>query len=330
MPSPDTAYMKKMSKDRLTLTKNKFEELRKRLLDLTSRNRLISTPLSRKTASLIRVINTQIDPLFRALVKDKTLDFVPLPHAEGDPADEQTVEFSYDLPAPDEHPVDNQNIDNKIHTSLPAQDLEQRASRIHAKGRSFLDETGVNILQGAFGFLKWKESENSDKYLYSPLILLPVRMLKKSSGHGLQFSVTSVGENATLNRFLFEKLKGDFGLELPDFKEGDSIEGYLRSLSDIDLSNIDGRIKRFVCFGDFKAAQIVLYEDLDPEDLIVTDVVDKLMNGSGDNAASDDIAKEYETDEPEIEKKVPRLVLDSDASQFSALVDIGGREKLSY
>ncbi|MBF2754715.1 MAG: DUF4011 domain-containing protein [Gammaproteobacteria bacterium AqS3] len=314
--------------DSLEYIQGIFEIMRVRLLDLTRRNRLINTPLSRSTAPLVRVVNTPLNMLFYTLVNGEELHFVALPPWQDDPENEHAlaehaanngINPAYELPnCDDENPV------GQIQTLLLEEDLVPRINRIYTRGRSFLDETGINIVQGAFGFLEWQDA---DRRLYSPLILLPVS-LTRSNGVA-QFSVTSTGVNATLNRSLLEKLKKDFELVLPDFEEGGSIENYLESLSRIDFGKINGSVKRYVCFGDFRAAQIALYEDLNPDNIKVTDAVDKLINGTDAGDVPDRTADEYEVDRPEIEGKVPRLVMDSDPSQFSALVDIANEKHLA-
>ena len=401
--SPDKRYMQQLDDDKLDLTKDKFEVLRKDLLDLTRKNRLINTRLNARIVPLIRVVDELPDVLFNNLLNGKKFQFAPLPHLNEDPKDEKSKSFidafrhaqitnekynasmdaidgnaddageqkrrldrslkdevrvslemkprpskaepkrladhaeqndinpSYDLPEPGDSRGDGKHEDREIQTLLLPGDLERLAQRVYSKGQSFLEETGVNVIQGAFGFIEWSESENSEDRLFSPLILLPVAFSKKKSKGGFKFSATSTGEEATLNRFIFEKLKRDFGVILPEFDaEEDGVEGYMDRVSkEVDLSKIRGKIRRFVCFGEFRASQIAIYVDLWPKSLIVTKIVDVLINGSDENRGVGRIASDYETDDPQVEKKVPRLILDSDASQFSTLVDIADGKDLA-
>ena len=404
---PDETFMQQMNEEQLEETKSKFEELRKRVLDLTRRNRLINTPLYGKTTPLLRVIDEQPDLLFLDLVNEKKFEFDALPAMDDDPEDEKNSKFidvflqaqlideqyskdmdaidpsdedaeeqkrildrglkdkvreqlkmpsrpkgkapkslaahakqnninpNYDLPFPEDKNDDGRHDDDRIQTLLLPKDLERVAQRIFSRSQSYQDETGINILQGAFGFLEWKESDASDKILYSPLILLPVKLTKKVSKGGFKFSVTGSGETPVLNRFLFEKLRRDFGIILPAFEDGeegeeDGVESYLEKVStQVELDKIQGRIRRFICFGDFRASQLALYEDLKPDQIIVTEIVDALLNGVGFEGSQSGFADEYETDLPEVAKLVPRVILDCDASQHSALVDVASGKNLA-
>lgn len=68
--------------------------LRKRLLDLSTRNKLISFKHSaRSSKSFVRVIDAEIQDLFTHLISGRPLEMVPLPHPPDEPPDEQTTEF---------------------------------------------------------------------------------------------------------------------------------------------------------------------------------------------------------------------------------------------
>ena len=52
------------------------------------------------------------------------------------------------------------------------------------------------------------------------------------------------------------------------------------------------------------------------------EIISTLFAGAEDAAGSSPFGDDYEVDSPEIEKKIPYLVTDADASQFSTLVDV--------
>lgn len=51
---------------------------------------------------------------------------------------------------------------------------------IMKKGKLVIEETGVNVIYIAFGFIHWKESEDSDIIFKSPILLKPVKIINKS------------------------------------------------------------------------------------------------------------------------------------------------------
>lgn len=75
---------------------------------------------------------------------------------------------------------------------------------------------------------------------------------------------------------------------------------------------------------------MAMYHDLDPKqpDFPQNDVVQSLLAGS-EAAGASPFADEYEVDQPDIEAKVPCLVMDADSSQFSVLVDIADDRNLA-
>jgi very-short-patch-repair endonuclease len=67
-----------------------LENMRKKLLDLTSRNRLLSFPINAKASSL-RIVDELPDQLFAALMSEQTMQFAPVP----EPTHDELRAFSY-------------------------------------------------------------------------------------------------------------------------------------------------------------------------------------------------------------------------------------------
>jgi hypothetical protein len=76
------------------LVRQKVEGLRPKLLDLSRRNPLISTKLSPRSNSHIRIVDELPDVLFYNLSNNQEMRLMPLPPLEDDPRDEQTDAFS--------------------------------------------------------------------------------------------------------------------------------------------------------------------------------------------------------------------------------------------
>ncbi|WP_322966802.1 DUF4011 domain-containing protein [Salmonella enterica] len=67
-----------------------LEDMRRKLLDLTARNRLLNFPIDKKHSSL-RIINELPDQLYKTLIGDKVMQFVPVP----DPTKAQLQQYGY-------------------------------------------------------------------------------------------------------------------------------------------------------------------------------------------------------------------------------------------
>jgi len=75
------------------LVKQKIENLRPKLLDLSRRNPLIATKLGPRSNSHIRVVDELPDILFYKLNNGQELSLEPLPAIDDDPRDERTSAF---------------------------------------------------------------------------------------------------------------------------------------------------------------------------------------------------------------------------------------------
>ncbi|MEH2201907.1 DUF4011 domain-containing protein [Nostoc sp.] len=93
----------------------------------------------------------------------------------------------------------------------------KRLNKLRLEARRSFEERGVNSLFVAFGTLTWYDTEDA---LVSPLILVPIKLIKESRRDVYKISVLE--EDVVLNPTLTQKLKQTFGIELP---EEEAIQG---------------------------------------------------------------------------------------------------------
>lgn len=235
---------------------------------------------------------------------------------------------SYELPEPNDEHNDGRHSDGNIQTLLLPSDLERKLNSIGSKSRTWIQETGLNVLHVAIGFLEWSEDDQSDSS-FAPLVLLPVELRKKTTPHGARFSIASTGDEYELNAVLMEKLRIDFAVELPDF-DGNSIEAYLSQISSALPKKKRWRVRRQAAVGVFPSARMAMYHDLDTTQTSFpkSEIIQALLAGNNSAGASP-FADEYDVDDPDIERKVPCLITEADSSQFSALADIADGNNLA-
>jgi superfamily I DNA and/or RNA helicase/very-short-patch-repair endonuclease len=230
----------------------------------------------------------------------------------------------YELPLTSEVHSDGRHEDNFIQTLLLPDLFERRLNSLISKCSTWRQETGINVLKAAFGFLEWKESPTSDPSL-APLILLPTEIEKKKTRGGYEYSVSGQDENPEINTVLAEKMRRDFGLELPAFDlEQMTVEEYFSEVRNLKLHGKRLEVKRRVAIGVFPSARMVMYYDLNTSnyDFAEHETINELLLGSEENATETPFGDEYEVDDPKIEAKVGCIVMDSDSSQFSSIVDV--------
>lgn len=227
----------------------------------------------------------------------------------------------YDLPDPESSGDAEKHQDLDIQSLLLPEDLERKLSSLSSKCNTWIQETGVNVLHVAFGFLEWSEPKSSETS-FAPLILLPAKLGKRKSPEGAEFWIAGLGEEAEVNTVLAEKLRLEFGVQLPAFSKR-SAEDYFKEVAALSPKSVTWRVRRQVVIGVFPSARMAMYHDLNTQNAKFGehDVIRPLFGG-GTTAGASPFADEYKVDEPHIEKLVPTLVMDADASQFSTLADV--------
>ncbi|WP_370336445.1 DUF4011 domain-containing protein [Parvularcula marina] len=380
--------------------KERIERLRPRLLDLTRKNPLISTTLTPRSTSYIRVVDELPDVLEFALKNQEEMRFDPLPPLETDPPDEDTEEFlgalaearvtddvyladlegisdhdidseekiriaeralkdrvreklempprqttgdislvqhaklhnvspNYDLPSPDEEHEDGRHTDDAIQTLLLPDQLERKLNSLISKCNSWIQETGINVLHAAFGYLEWRP-KNEQKSSMAPLVLTPVAIEKRKTPEGPEYWVKGLGEPCETNLVLAEMLKTDHAVDLPPF-QGGSVEEYLAEIAELKPRNVEWRVRRQVVFGVFPSARMAMYHDLDPSKNphFSAPIVQQLLGGIEASVGASPFGDEYDVEAPEIEQKVPCLITEADSSQLSVLVDLADNKSLA-
>ena len=240
------------------------------------------------------------------------------------------IEPAYDLPSQDQKAKDGRHDDDVIQTLLLPDMLERLGSRLVEKARSWEQETGLRVMQAAFGYLEWKDPA-SDELSYSPLVILPIDLERKRTQQGMSFKVTGRDDGFEMNRVIVEKLRQDFALELPIY-EGGSIEEYLAKVEKKKPRSIPHwRVRRYVVLGTFPSSRMAMFHDLDTErsHFKLNTVVNAILAGQESSAGPTPFAPDYVVDKPEIEKKVPLLVSDADSSQFSTIADVSDEKNLA-
>jgi len=216
-------------------TETGLDRIRTRLLDLTNRNRLLN--FRHSNSSSLRVVDVPVGSVFRRLCDNERLAFLPVPEPDikggelptaKDYADELGWNTSFDL--------DGANDDNAL--SLPVllyqEQLDTVSRKIASAAKTAIEESGANMLYLVFGFLEWYESDDSKQPRLAPLLILPVTIERTvGKGKAVEAVLEYSGEDIESNLSLVEKMRRDFGLELPLLEEDDTPEGYFKKFAEI-------------------------------------------------------------------------------------------------
>jgi hypothetical protein len=249
---------------------------RKELLDLSTRNRLLSIPIDSKAARIVQVRDELSEQVFRLLVTEKkTFSFLPgrpstaknapdVMFADGDEASDIS-----DLPQPDDEidpatKLPKRYVDSKLQTDFTPEGLQRRLLDLYHDAKAMIEEQGVNILYLGLGQLKWYEADQADTPRYAPLILIPVELSRKTATE--RFILNWTGDDIEENLSLGNKLKQDFDIELPPFPDEEDFDlaGYVEALSKrISAAKNWEVLPNKIVLGFFSFAKFLMFRDLD-------------------------------------------------------------------
>lgn len=134
--------------------------------------------------------------------------------------------------------------------------------KLYLRSRSMLQEQGVNILFVAFGLLDWAETDDGTSRILSPLLLVPVRLERKTALDPFQLAL--LDDDVVVNPTLARKLETDFQLRLalPDSDSDTTLRGLLAHLGAVVGARMDWRIRPEAHLGLFSFAKYAMYTDL--------------------------------------------------------------------
>ena len=307
---------------------------RDKLIDRNLRNRLINTPLDSTRIKAIRVFGESSDQVFATLFSQKrSMAFLPVPDREQQPPllpqaqedSEESSSFSYDFSLPSD--VGRQE-DKYLQTKLGKESLSKKLLSIYYESKEHEEETGVNILFLACGFLKWFEDDNSEVVRFSPLLLLPVileRQKTKGGGFDLRGRDDELMPNISLSVWLDEQ----FGISLPEIPDDGewSPTTYFQSVAEVIKKKERWEVlSDDILLGFFSFSKFMMWKDLEPESwpsgmgLSDHPVIQELLKSVTEHSepASPLIPAEDRIDD-HFKPRDLTYVLDADSSQTEAI-----------
>ncbi|MBI3681089.1 MAG: DUF4011 domain-containing protein [Acidobacteria bacterium] len=312
-----------------------LEKIRTRLLDLTNRNRLLN--FRHTVTSSLRVVDADLNDVFRRLLDGEKLAFrpVPEPDADRDQDNEGETNAGEAKPTASEHAqtigwrtsydLDNGKGDGDsavLHVLHYLEELETLTRRIGSAAKTAIEESGTNMLYLILGFLEWYEADDSQQPRLAPLLTVPVTLERAAGkGRGFECSIEYSGEDFTTNLSLAEKMRLDFGVEIPAVEDEDTPAKYLERFSPLLRQRPRWRIRRQITLSLLSFGKLLMYRDLDPNawpGIARHTLVKELFEGRKSETITH--AEEYLIDAPDLKPEVPALILDADSSQHSALI----------
>lgn len=269
--------------------RGQVEGLRRKLLDLSMRNRMLNYRPSKRVG--VTILGEDACELHRMLVVDgKKMGFVgqpdppsarakaasPVASPPEKAADmvstgalplEMGEEAEREAPAVPESAEEQGKTsrsasagDNRLNTDEFESVLSVKLRTIQREAQLAKEELGVNTLFLTLGTLEWNETEA--RSYRAPLLYLPVALERQMNGTiRLAYDGSDVGDNLPLRAKMAE-----FSLTLPEFDEERALDIYFRELAAIVSVRQGWTVHPDeICLGFFNYEKYAMYRDLGGE-----------------------------------------------------------------
>ena len=229
------------------------------LADLGRRNPLIK--FRQDNPRILEILTEQPNVLFTKLTKEKkSLRFLIIDDEEQDITQLKTIKAL----AAEKNPLE-------LITRQIGNEQLKRLNKLRIEARKSFEERGVNSLFLALGTLTWYDKDKPEDALLSPLILVPVTLIKEPKRDVYKISVLE--EDIALNPTLAQKLKQTFGIELPEIDaiQGISYDELINQIRQLLVEQKTWQIKENVFLSLFSYAKAAMVRDIIENESLIFD-----------------------------------------------------------
>lgn len=262
------------------MTKQKIWE--RKLLDLSLRNSLLSF---RATKSAVQLMASNLAELEDELADGEDFKIMSRPSDWVNSLRDTKIyeiENEKDLI---EAIATSEFKSKRIRSFLDEAELDKCMKNLHRQSKVSIEENGTNTLYLALGFLKWYESDLSQKVRYAPLVLIPIDIKRKVQQKA--YAIRIRDEETQMNITLLEMLKQDFGISingldpLPTDSSGVDLNLVFNTVRKNVMSKKRWDVEEFAFIGLFSFSQFIMWNDIRnrSEDLKKNKIVSSLMYG---------------------------------------------------
>jgi superfamily I DNA and/or RNA helicase len=303
----------------LSITKREVWE--RKLLDLSLRNNLLNF---RPLRNNIHILAGHLDRLEDALASGDDFQILERPLDWEDTIREAKLFESQNKFSPMEPLLVKEFQQKRLRTDLSSGELNLQLKSLYRKAQDAMEENGANVLYLALGFLKWYETDVSQKPRYAPIVLLPVEIVRKCSRSG--FIIRERDDEPQMNITLLEMLKRDFSIQisgldpLPMDEHGINIKLVFHILRQAVMTRPRWDIFEDSYLGIFSFSRFVMWNDIRNrlDDLTQNKVVKSLMTGKLEFIQEPLLPQGKELDEICLPNEII-LAADADTSQLGAV-----------
>ncbi|NRP28214.1 ATP-dependent RecD-like DNA helicase [Marinobacterium sp. xm-d-420] len=242
----------------------RVEMWQRKLLDLTKRN-----PLLNVKSSALKMFCPDLAELEDRMAAGEQFKFLSAEETGLNDSERSTEQFLL-RNGEDQHrefALDRLKR-NQVVVNDSKKRVETKLVELFRKAKNDMEEGGSNTLYLAIGMLRWKETPDADKSFRAPLILLPVKLERRSA----QAQVTMrqlPDEEPLFNLTLIEMLQTDYDInldrlrhDLPEDDSGVDVEGIWNIVRDAIKDQPGFIVVEEIVLGSFSFAKYLMWKDL--------------------------------------------------------------------
>ncbi|UPY37633.1 DUF4011 domain-containing protein [Sediminicoccus sp. KRV36] len=235
-----------------------LEQARRALIDLSTRNRLLSLPAQGRSRGVIRIEDEDAGFVVAQLAAGKAFGFEAGIATEARSRKRAEGVATASASATREE----WQRDTQLRVALPAEELTRRLRDVMGDARSAREESGVPSLFLAIGALVWRDPGTPGTERAAPLALIPATLERE--GVSNRFRLRASPEDVVENLSLREKLGTDFRITLPDFT-GETPADWAARMQAATAGREGWRVEAdALALGIFAFAKFLMWRDLDP------------------------------------------------------------------
>ncbi|MFH1966016.1 MAG: DUF4011 domain-containing protein, partial [Acidobacteriota bacterium] len=270
----------------------KLEYWRKKLIDLSKRNNLISYRVT-KSKSLV-VISPDIKQIIEDLNNEKHIEFIKKNEEENVSGEAR-----------------------KWVTSETDETTEKKLNNLYLKAKNNFQELGLSTCFVSIGSVTYFDADHSDLDRNAPIFIFPVEIERKNVSQRTQkYHINSNNSDIELNPALVEKLEHEYKITLREQIDEETIEEYFLYLKGVLAPLQRWSIKEDIHVDIFMYQKFVMYKDLGEHKNLVEESPLVQAYVGDFNALQDDIAFEQGDD---FDDTTGIDVLKADSSQKRAI-----------
>ncbi|MCP3442001.1 DUF4011 domain-containing protein [Bradyrhizobium sp. CCGUVB14] len=298
-----------------------FDDTRRRLVETGTRNRLVHVNRANTRGNVLNIVNEHSDDVHALLSGGKTMRFFAL--------GKDKVEDSREVILADgiqQGSEEDRRTDSWLETRLGPDALQKKLLKIAREAQTAEEESGVNVLYLAMGFLTWYEDKASSLPREAPLVLLPVELVRNARTSTFDLRVRD--EDALTNLPLQQRLRDDFGIELPELEieEDWNPSDYFTEVQLVTNSRERWKLDPdAIQLGFFSFSKLLMYRDLAieawPDDALANHALTRGLLYEGFEREEPLFASDDKLDAVLPPEKLFHVV-DADASQAKVIEEV--------